>query len=133
MDHNHAENMKNRIHNIYGENLWRGPGSRADVAKSTRIPIMHYDPRASWLIQEKVRPMHWDPRENWNHNLTVADTVADMMNKDSFKFYDNISRSLPSEGDVYVSEGGKARKHSIKRRKSRMVRKSRNMRKTRKY
>ena len=77
---------------------------------------MQWDPKASW-IQGNIRTMHWDPKANWNADASVAD----VMNKDSFKFYDNISRSLPSERDVdYANEGGgKTRKHSIKRRKTR--------------
>jgi len=123
MEHR-RENIMNRPHNIYAENRWRGPKSRADVEGLTRsreIGTMRWDPKASW-VKEKIRPMHWDPKENWNADASVAD----VMNKDSFKFYDNISRSLPSERDVdYANEGGgKTRKHSIKRRKSRKHKKS---------
>jgi hypothetical protein len=95
---------------------WKGTISRP-------AGFVHYDPSASWNKESQFRPMHWDPKENWNHNLTVAD----MMHKDSSAFYDNISRSVPSESDVvYANEGGK-------RRKSRKVRKNRKVRKSRKH
>ena len=117
MEHNRASHIKKRPYNVFAKTKWNTPAV-SDLHKA----LMYFNPSASWNRDPQFRPMHWDPNENWNHNLTVAD----MMNKDSSTFYDNISRSLPSEGDVvYVNEGGKTRKHSIKRRKNRKVRKSR--------
>ena len=124
MEHNRATNIKyrSRTHNIYGDNLWRGPRSRADVAKSTRMPIMHYDPQASWLIQEKVRPMHWDPRENWNADASVADVfhrrnpLEQVVHASEFVSSPALAAAVASAASNQ-SRGGKSRKHKKGNRK----------------
>lgn len=135
MEHNRAANVKNRPYNIHGDNLWRGPRTRADVERLTRrreMGTMQWDPKASW-VKEKIRPMHWDPKENWNADVSVADTVR-RRNSNRLEQVVDASEFVSSSAlaDAVASavanqrRGGKSRKHkknnqkhkkSIRRRK----------------
>lgn len=109
-----------RSHNIYAENRWRGPKSRADVEGLTRsreIGTMRWDPKASW-VKEKIRPMHWDPKENWNADASVAD-VFHRRNPNRLEQVVDASEfvSSPALAAIVASavanqrHGGKSRKH----------------------
>lgn len=135
MEHNRPENIMKRPHNIYAENRWRGPKSRADVERLTRrreMGTMQWDPKASW-VKEKFRPMHWDPKENWNADVSVADAfrrrnpnrLEQVVDASEFVSSPALAAAVAS-AVANQRHGGKSRKHkknnqkhkkSIRRRK----------------
>ena len=133
MVYNRPANAKNRQHNVYADNQWRGPRSRADVERLTRrqkMGTMRWDPQASWN-QAKVRPMHWDPSENWNADASVADVfyrrnpLEHVVHASEFVSAPSIAAAVAA-AVANQPRGGKSRKHkkgnrthkkSIRRRK----------------